>query len=120
MAQTKYRGGQLGDEFTTASALTQSSGTVNINWSSNQIFNFTATENITLNMQNVIPGITKVIIITGEGASNTLSFNVEGNAGTFNKVGQQNYDDTSGTKNFIQITCVDTTEFWYSISQIVT
>ena len=119
MAQTKYRGGQLGDEFTTASALTQSSGTVNINWSLNQIFNFTATENITLNMQNVMPGITKVVIITGEGASNTLSFNVEGSAGTFNKLAGS-YDDTSGAKNFIQITCVSTTEFWYSISQIAT
>ena len=119
MARTKVKSGLIGDEFTTAAALTQSSGTVNVDWESGQIFNFTATENITLNMQNVIPGITKVIVITGEGASNTLSFNVEGNAGTFNKLAGD-YDDTSGAKNFIQVTCVGTTEFWYSISQIAT
>ena len=119
MAQTKYRGGQLGDEFTTASALTQSSGTVNINWSLNQVFNFTATENITLNMQNVIPGLTKIIVITGEGQSNTLAFNVGGSAGTFNKL-SGDYDDTGAAKNFRQVTCVSATEFWYSISQIAT
>jgi hypothetical protein len=119
MAQTKYRGGQLGNEFTGAAALTQSSGTVNIDWATSQIFNFTATQNITLNMQSVITGITKLIVITGEGQSNTIAFNVGGNAGTFNHLGGD-YVDTAGTKNLVQVTAVDSTEFWYTISQIQT
>ena len=119
MAQTKYRGGQLGNEFTAALTLTQSSGTVNIDWYTSQIFNFTATENITLNMQNVIIGITKLIVATGEGQNNTLTLNIEGSAGTFNHLGGD-YDDTAGTKNLIQVTAVDNTEFWYTISQIQT
>mgnify|MGYP005997009793 CR=1 FL=1 len=110
-------GAKVGDEFTTADALTQSAGTVNIDWEDAQVFTFTATENITLNMQNVIVGVSKAIVITGEGASNTLSFNIEGAAGTFNKI-SGDYDDTSSTKNFIQVTCVGATEFWYTISQI--
>lgn len=116
MAFTKVKGNLISDEFTTVDALTQSAGTVNINWEDAQVFTFTATESITLNMQNVTPGVSKVIVITGEGASNTLAFNVEGAAGTFNKL-SGDYDDTSTTKNFIQVTCVGSTEFWYSISQ---
>ena len=119
MARTKVKSGLIGDEFTTAAALTQSSGTVNVDWESGQIFNFTATQNITLNIQNAIPGITKIIVITGEGQSNTLAFNVGGSAGTFNKL-SGDYDDTAAVKNFIQVTCVSATEFWYSISQIAT
>jgi len=110
-------GAKVGDEFTTADALTQSAGTVNIDWEDAQVFTFTATENITLNMQNVVVGVTKVIVITGEGASNTLSFNVEGASGTFNKI-SGDYDDTSSAKNFVQVTCVGATEFWYTISQV--
>ena len=110
-------GAKVGDEFTTADALTQSTGTVDINWEDAQVFTFTATENITLNMQNVVVGVSKVIVITGEGASNTLTFNVEGVAGTFNTLSGE-YDDTASAKNFIQVTCVGATEFWYTISQI--
>lgn len=117
MALTKVTSAVISDEFTTADALTQSAGTVNINWEDAQVFTFTATENITLNMQNVVVGITKVIVITGEGASNTLSFNVEGASGTFNKI-SGDYDDTSSAKNFVQVTCVGSTEFWYTISQV--
>ena len=116
MAKTRISSDTIGDEFTSADALTQSAGTVNINWKDAQVFTFTATENITLNMQNVVVGVTKVIVITGEGASNTLSFNVEGASGTFNKI-SGDYDDTSNTKNFVQVTCVGSTEFWYTISQ---
>ena len=36
---------------------------------------------------------------------------------TFNKI-SGTYDDTASTKNFIQITCVGNTEFWYTCSQI--
>ena len=59
------------------------------------------------------------VIVTGAGGSYTLTFNVGGVAGTFNKI-SGDYDDTASTKNFIQLTCVSTTEFWYSISQIAT
>ena len=55
--------------------------------------------------------------MTGAGSSYTLSFQVGGSSGTFNKIAGD-YDDTSSKKNLIQITCVASTEFWYSISQI--
>ena len=72
---------------------------------------------MTINITNPVIGVSKVIVITGGGASSTLAFNVGGAAGTFNKI-SGDYDDTAATKNFIQITCVSNTEFWYSISQI--
>ena len=55
---------------------------------------------------------------TGTGQSSYgLSFTVGGSSGTFNQVAGT-YNDTSSAKNFIQLTCVSPTEFWYTISQI--
>ena len=66
---------------------------------------------------NSIWSVTKIIVVTGAGSSYTLGFTVGGAAGTFNKI-SGTYDDTASAKNFIQITCVGATEFWYTISQI--
>ena len=74
--------------------------------------------NVTLNITNPVIGVSKVIVITGAGSSYTAdTWTVGGASGTFNKI-SGDYDDTSSTKNFIQITCVGATEFWYTISQI--
>jgi len=106
----------VSDEYTTSSALTAGSS-IDVDFTAAQIFTLTPNQNTTLNITNPKVGITKVIIVTGAGGSYTLAFTVGGSSGTFNKIAGD-YDDTSSTKNFIQIICVSATEFWYSISQI--
>ena len=107
---------KIGPEFTTATALT-AGATVALDYTSAQVFTLTPNVNTTINITNPIIGISKVIVITGGGGSYTTTYNVGGAAGTFNKI-SGTYDDTAGVKNFIQITCVSATEFWYTCSQI--
>ena len=109
---------KVGTEFTAASALT-AGATVALDYTAAQVFTLTPNANTTINITNPVIGITKVIVMTGAGGSYTLAFNVGGAAGTFNKI-SGDYDDTSAKKNFIQVTCVGATEFWYTISQIAT
>ena len=104
------------DEFTTSSILTAGAN-VNVDFDAAQVFTLTPNQNTTLNITNPKVGITKSIIVIGAGGSYTLSFNVGGASGTFNLIAGE-YDDTSSTKNLIQVLCVSSTEFWYSISQI--
>ncbi len=107
---------KIDNEFTTSNALT-AAATVDVDFDAAQVFTLTPTSSTTLNITNPKVGITKAIIVTGAGSSYTLSFTVGGASGTFNLIAGE-YDDTSSTKNFIQILCVSSTEFWYSISQI--
>jgi hypothetical protein len=107
---------KIDDEFTTSDALT-AAATVDVDFDAAQVFTLTPTSSTTLNITNPKVGITKAIIVTGAGSSYTLAFTVGGASGTFNLIAGE-YDDTSSTKNFIQILCVSSTEFWYSISQI--
>ena len=104
-------------EFTTSSALS-AGATVNVDFDAAQVFTLTPNANTTFNITNPKIGVTKSIIVTGAGGSYTAdTWTVGGGAGTFNRIAGE-YDDTSSTKNFYQITCVSATEFWYSISQI--
>jgi len=107
---------KVGTEFTTASALT-AAATIDVDYTAAQVFTLTPNANTTLNITNPVIGVTKAIVVTGAGSSYTVGFTVGGSAGTFNKI-SGDYDDTSAKKNFIQITCVGATEFWYTISQI--
>lgn len=107
---------KVGTEFTTATALTPAA-TIDVNYTAAQVFTLTPNANTTLNITNPVIGVTKAIVITGAGGSYTLGFTVGGSAGTFNKI-SGDYSDTAAAKNFIQITCVGATEFWYTISQI--
>ncbi len=107
---------KIDDEFSTVDALSAGS-TVAVDFDAAQVFTLTPNQNTTLNITNPKIGITKTIIMTGSGGSRTLAFQVGGSSGTFNKIAGD-YDDTSSKKNFIQITCVAASEFWYSISQI--
>ena len=109
---------KIGPEFTTAAALT-AGATVAMDYTSAQVFTLTPNANTTINITNPVIGVSKVIVITGSGGSYTITYNVGGAAGTFNKI-SGTYDDTAGVKNFIQITCVGNTEFWYTCSQIAT
>ena len=107
---------KVGTEFTTATALTPAA-TIDVDYTAAQVFTLTPNANTTLNITNPVIGVTKAIVITGAGGSYTLGFTVGGSAGTFNKI-SGDYSDTAAAKNFIQITCVGATEFWYTISQI--
>ena len=109
---------KVGAEFTTASTLT-AGATIDVDYTAAQVFTLTPNANTTLNITNPVIGITKAIVVTGAGGSYTVGFTVGGSAGTFNKI-SGDYDDTSSEKNFIQISCVSATEFWYTISQIAT
>ena len=118
LADDSVTSAKAGSEFTTTSALTPGA-TVALDYTAAQVFTLTPNANTTINITNPVIGVSKVIVMTGAGGSYTLTFNVGGAAGTFNKI-SGDYDDTSSKKNFIQITCVGATEFWYTISQIAT
>ena len=107
---------KVGSEFTTTTALT-AGATVALDYTAAQVFTLTPNANTTINITNPVIVVSKVIIITGAGGSYTVGYTVGGAAGTFNKI-SGTYDDTASTKNFIQITCVGATEFWYTCSQI--
>ena len=116
LANDSVTNAKAGSEFTTATALTMASP-VALDYTSAQVFTLTPNANMTINITNPVIGVSKVIVITGAGGSYTVGYTVGGAAGTFNKI-SGTYDDTAGTKNFIQITCVGNTEFWYTCSQI--
>jgi hypothetical protein len=104
-------------EFTTSSALS-AGATVAVDFDAAQVFTLTPNASTTFNITNPKIGVTKTLIVTGAGGSYTAdTWQVGGVSGTFNRIAGE-YDDTSSTKNFYQITCVSATEFWYSISQI--
>tara|TARA_B100001250_G_C19410858_1_gene618995 strand:+ start:237 stop:650 length:414 start_codon:yes stop_codon:yes gene_type:complete len=107
---------KVGSEFTTTTALT-AGATVALDYTAAQVFTLTPNANTTIDITNPVIGVSKVLIITGAGSSYTIGYTVGGAAGTFNKI-SGTYDDTASTKNFIQITCVGATEFWYTCSQI--
>ena len=107
---------KVGAEFTTVAALTAAS-TIAVDYTSAQVFTLTPGQSTVLNLTNPVIGVSKTFIITGAGGSYTLGFQVGGASGTFNLIAGE-YDDTSNKKNFVQVTCVAATEFWYSISQI--
>ena len=107
---------KIDNEFKTSSALS-AGASVDVDFDSAQVFTLTPNQNTALNVTNPKVGMTKCIVVTGAGGSYTLAWTVGGSSGTFNKIAGD-YDDTSSTKNFIQIICVSSTEFWYSISQI--
>ena len=109
---------KVGTEFTTATVLTPAA-TIDVSYTTAQVFTLTPNANTTLNITNPVIGVTKTIVITGGGGSYTIAYNVGGAAGTFNKI-SGTYDDTAGKKNLVQITCVSATEFWYACSQIAT
>jgi|TARA_R110001606_G_scaffold390964_1_gene558337 hypothetical protein len=108
----------VGPEFKVASALTPSAG-IDVDCSTAQVFTLIPDQNTILNITNPRIGQTKIIVITGSGLGAGISWTVSGGAGTFNLVAGA-YDDTTSTKNFIQMSCVTSTEFWYTISQIAT
>jgi len=107
---------KLAAEFNTTSTLT-AGASVDVDCSSAQVFSLTPNQNTALNITNPRVGSTKLIVVTGAGGGYALSWTVGGSSGTFNLVAGT-YNDTLSTKNFIQLTCVAPTEFWYTISQI--
>lgn len=107
---------QLADRFTASESLTSDTA-IAIDTSLADVFTLTAGHSATLNFTNVKIGDVKTLVVTGGGSSYTITLNnINGSAGTWNKI-SGTYDDTSATKNFIQIKFVSTSEAWYTISQ---
>lgn len=116
MALTKITSGVIAPEFTTSANLV-SGASVSVDWNSAQIFRLTVNHSATFSFTDYKIGMVKIIVATGGGGSNTLTFPSE----AVKLSGD--YDDSSGTKNFIQIVCTDddgTPEFFYTISQPAT
>ena len=108
---------QLANRYTASSSVTSATA-ITIDTSSADVFTWTAGHSTTVAFTNVKVGSTCVLAITGGGSSYTLALgNINGSAGTFNKLGGT-YDDTSSTKNFIEFKFISTSEAWYQISQI--
>lgn len=117
MALTKISSGVLSSEFQTVTDLTAAS-TIDLDWNSSQVFRLTPTSSTTFTFSDYKIGMVKILIVTGAGSSYDLTFSTT----TTTNLGGE-YDDTSGTKNFIQIICVDddgTPEFYYTITQPAT
>jgi len=108
---------QLSNRYTASSAVT-SAAAITLDTATADVFTWTAGHSTTVAFTNVKIGATSAVIITGGGSSYTLALgNINGSAGTFNRLGGT-YDDTSGTKNLIEFKFISTSEAWYQISQI--
>ena len=115
MARTRITSGVLSEEFQTSTAL--SGTTINVDWNSSQIFTLTPTGNTQFTFSDYKIGMVKILVVTGAGGTNTLTFPNESI-----RLGGD-FDDTLSTKNFIQIVCTSDTgngEFFYTISQQAT
>lgn len=109
--------GQLANRYTESSAITSATA-ITLDTATADVFTWTAGHSTTVAFTNVKIGATSAVIITGGGSSYTLALgNINGSAGTFNRLGGT-YDDTSGTKNLIEFKFISTSEAWYQISQI--
>lgn len=108
---------KLADEFTTAQAVS-SAASITLDTTAYDVYTWTAGHSATIDFTNVVIGMVKTIVVTGGGGSYTLTLqNINGSAGTFNKI-SGTYDDTSSTKNIIQFKFISTSEAWYTISKI--
>ena len=108
---------KLGVEYTTAQAVS-SAATIALDTNVYDVFTWTVGHTANVDFTNVIIGKVKTLIVTGGGSSYALTLrNINGSAGTFNKI-SGTYDDTSSTKNIIQIKFISTSEAWYTISKI--
>ena len=95
-----------------------SAATLSLDSAAHNVFTWTAGHSVTISFTNVKVGDVKTIVITGGGSSYTVSFDqINSASGTFNKI-SGTYDDTSSTKNLIELKFVSTSEAWYQISQI--
>ena len=107
---------KLADEFTAAQAVT-SAAAITLDGGAYDVFTWTSGHSTTLAFTNITLGMTKSIIITGSGGSNTVAFgNINGSSGTFNLI-SGTYSDAA-VKNLIQLKFISTSECWYTISQI--
>ena len=116
IADDQVTAGKLADEFTAAQAVT-SAAAITLDGGAYDVFTWTSGHSTTLAFTNITLGMTKSIIITGSGGSNTVAFgNINGSSGTFNLI-SGTYSDAA-VKNLIQLKFISTSECWYTISQI--
>ena len=106
---------ELANQFkTVASAVTlsSSSATATLDFATAAVFQITLPSdatNTTINYSNQVIGMTKVIKITGSGGTGTPTITGTKLSGTLSQ--------TNSTVNYIQVTCIGSSEFIYTISQ---
>jgi len=116
IANDAVEASMLADEFTAAQAVT-SAASITLDGGAYDVFTWTSGHSTTLAFTNITLGMTKSIMITGSGGSNTVAFgNINGSSGTFNLI-SGTYSDAA-VKNLIQLKFISTSECWYTISQI--
>ena len=105
----------LNNEFKTAAAavtLSSSTTTATNDFSASAVFPITLASdatNTTIAYSNTTIGQTKILKVTGSGGTGTVTITGTKLSGTL--------DQTSATVNYIQVTCLGTSEFIYTISQ---
>lgn len=113
MSRTRITTSVISDEFQTSHSLT-AGATVNLDFSSAQVFTLTPNQNTAFTFSNYVIGMVKILRIDGTGGSKTLTF-----PSTAYSLGGS-YSDGSNAKNFIQIICTNDAgngEFFLSITQ---
>ena len=117
IADDQITSAKLGAEYTSAQAVT-SAATITLDTSAYDVFTWTAGHTANIDFTNVVIGKVKTLVVTGGGSSYALTLrNINGSSGTFNLI-SGTYDDTSSTKNIIQVKFISTSEAWYTISKI--
>tara|TARA_R100001463_G_scaffold113481_1_gene168600 strand:+ start:78 stop:1052 length:975 start_codon:yes stop_codon:yes gene_type:complete len=107
---------KMGAEYTTSDVLSPSS-TVTCATNDHDIFTLAIDQATVVNFTGVVAGMSKTVVVTGNGTHSPTLTNINGSGGTFNRI-SGTYTATSSTKNFIQLKFVSTSEAWYTISQI--
>ena len=117
IADDQVTAGKLADEFTAAQAIS-SAATMTLDGGAYDVFTWTSGHSTnTCSFTNITLGMTKTLMITGSGGSNTVVFDeINGAGGTFNLI-SGTYSDAA-VKNLIQLKFISTSECWYTISQI--
>ncbi len=116
LADNGVTNAKLGVEYTDSAALV-SGATIAVDTDTADIFTYTSGVNNTLNFTDVVIGAMKNFVITGGGSSYTVTLGTSnGSACTYNKI-SGDYDDTSSTKNLVQIKWIAVNEAWYTINQ---
>ena len=107
---------KMGAEYTTSDVLSPSSS-VDCEANDHDIFTLAIDQATVVNFTGVVAGMSKTVVVTGNGTHSPTLTNINSSTGTFNRI-SGTYSTTSSTKNFIQLKFVSTSEAWYTISQI--
>lgn len=108
---------QLKNEFTDREAkitLSSSSTEADLDFRDHAVFEIdlpSDSTNVTINLDDAKVGDTKVVIVNGKGGTGTITFDTNdlftgGATEQYNRLSSDDIDKTSGTINYVQVTCI--------------